>query len=445
MAWVGDIWKSHISAPILVFGAIFIISAIKLTSLLPERFYFRFSSLASSEASPFIVEPPGVTYSRLCQIVGQYQNEHPGYSADLQCSTARPSAATEDYGKKNQEAIFRAAYDNDAAIRKDMASKLIDFASPKFDPVGIQQTIDAANATGKVQDTIVDQYTSDVEKRFREIAPSLAGPAALAVALPPDPAGSQNDGDQEAAGASSKLDPTIAAAAAKAALEASDKFPASFGNFTFAPITKAKLDEITANAYSKDNANDGIIGYYLGQVDDAFKQELHASLKHGNIDLSADASSIDKAIVSEGIFPYVTAILIRISPVLVFGIFIGLIFGTKEIGSAAVTAALSAFLLAWPVILMWDRVVSYNWQGKRDIFIAMYILYVLSFFFIARFAAQLGALLHRRLPPNWAGRNPDEVNESAFSWSLARDFTVGMMVNILFYVSNAFAGTHFGG
>ncbi|MFA5955120.1 hypothetical protein [Hyphomicrobium sp.] len=445
MAWVGDIWKSHISAPILIFGAIFIISAIKLTSLLPERFYFRFSSLASSEASPFIVEPPGVSYSRLCQIVGKYQTEHPGYSADLQCSTSAQSAPTDDYGKKNQEAIFRAAYDNDAAIRRDMAFKLNDFASPKFDPLGIQQTIEAATATGKVQDTIVDQYTNDVERRFREIAPSLAGPAALSAALPPDPAGSQNEGDQNAGAASSKLDPTLTAAAAKAALETSDKFPARFSNFAFAPITKAKLDEITANAYNKDNANDGIIGYYLGQVDDAFKQELRASLKRGNVDLSADASSIDKAIVSEGIFPYAIAILVRIGPVLIFGFFIGLVFGTKEIGSAAITAGLSAFLLAWPVILMWDRVVSYTWQDKRDIFIAMYILYVLSFIFVARFAAQLGALLHRRLPPNWAGRNPDEVNESAFSWSLARDFTVGIMVNILFYVSNAFAGTHFGG
>ncbi len=147
MGWVGDIWKSHISAPILVFGAIFIISAIKLTSLLSERFYFRFSSLASSEASPFIVDPPGVSYSRLCQIVGKYQTEHPGYSADLQCSTAGPTAATDDYGKKNQEAIFRAAYNNDAAIRRDMASKLNDFASPKFDPLGIEQTIATEKST----------------------------------------------------------------------------------------------------------------------------------------------------------------------------------------------------------------------------------------------------------------------------------------------------------
>ena len=122
MAWAVDLWRARVSAPIVFAGAVFIMALVKLTSLLPEQYYFRFSTLASSERSPFIVEPPGVTYGRLCDIVRKHHLGEATFSVSLEgCAKATEESkpkGEKSWGQKNESALYRSVFANDEAIRR---------------------------------------------------------------------------------------------------------------------------------------------------------------------------------------------------------------------------------------------------------------------------------------------------------------------------------------
>src|SRR5437588_5539727 len=111
MAWAADLLRSRVSVPIVLAGAALIIALVRLTALLPEKYYFRFSTLVGSDRSPFIVEPPGVTYARLCDIVRK-RHVDPTFSVNLDgCPKATEASklqAEQSWGQKNEGALYRA-------------------------------------------------------------------------------------------------------------------------------------------------------------------------------------------------------------------------------------------------------------------------------------------------------------------------------------------------
>jgi hypothetical protein len=65
------------------------------------------------------------------------------------------------------------------------------------------------------------------------------------------------------------------------------------------------------------------------------------------------------------------------------------LFGAEEILAGALGAGAGALLLCWPIIILWDYVVSNDWRGLYTQFMALYTLYILMFFYMGRLRAML--------------------------------------------------------
>jgi len=95
--------------------------------------------------------------------------------------------------------------------------------------------------------------------------------------------------------------------------------------------------------------------------------------------------------------------------------------------------------LSWPLMLMWENLVDPRWNDQRPLFLVFYGIYVLSFFFTARFGAVIGALIRRGLM-----RRSDPL-VSTGSGGVAdavtlRDFIVNLsasvLINVAVYATN---------
>ena len=92
----------------------------------------------------------------------------------------------------------------------------------------------------------------------------------------------------------------------------------------------------------------------------------------------------------------ILALLARLAIPFFAGFLIGRFFLDDGITAAGVGAALAALLLCWPVIVMWDRVVTPDWQSHYSKFIALYVLYMTLFFFVGRLGAMAATKLSSR-------------------------------------------------
>ena len=431
MPWLGDLGRVRVSAPIVFLGAFAVIALVKLTSLLPEKYYFRFSGLVSSASSPFIVQPPGVTFSKLCALVEKNRINDASFTAGLDCPKPVQSGGP-SYGRINEDAIYRIAFATDAEVRGLFERAASGFVLKPLAGSKIEEAFSYASNLGRVVENIESAYRSQVSTAFTQLFRREFGRQFLA--LPSDKP--QRNVQPVAAKGVSAESRAVLLEAHQAMIPALTR---SLAKVRLRPITKAKLDEFTRNAYSRNSVVEALANYYTNQIADDYSLILKAGFAQAGLDRNKDRKKIDRAVLDEGMEPYVISALVRIVPVLMFGVLVGIFWGATEINSVSVAAALAAFLLAWPVILLWDQVVGYDWQDKRHIFFAFYILYVLSFFITARLGARLGVLLRgglQRRAPDVAV--PAQWNISGFGGKLAKELLVAGLVNVLFYVGNAF-------
>lgn len=432
MSWVPYVLGQRVNAVLLFAGAFLIIGAIQLTALLPEKYYFRFSNLVSSESSPFMVEPPGVTYAKLCELVRLNRLEKPTFAAALDCSDVGASAGP-SYGLTHEDAIYRAAYVNDASIRRWLANADKDFQPTPLSQEDLVSIIDDSSSLGQAIAEIENQYRSQVYEHFKDATEAQleGGFASL-----PDEAPDYEEPETPSSIDDSTRNLLLASHEAVAAQVAVPH------EAVIAPITKSDIDKFISYASSRDDVISSVAGYYLDQLAQQYDELIKSGIKQAGIDRDADSRKVDRAMMSAGLGNYLIAVLVRIAPVLIFGLVIGLIFGPTEIGTAALASALAALLLAWPVILMWDRLVSYEWQDRRALFLAFYVLYILSFYATGRLGAILGVKLRSRVPQNWLlHAEPAVAAAPAMSHSIAKDLLLFVATNATLYVANVFASS----
>ena len=107
--------------------------------------------------------------------------------------------------------------------------------------------------------------------------------------------------------------------------------------------------------------------------------------------------------------------------------------------SIGIAGALAAFLLSWPLMLMWDHLVQSTWQDKKTTFLAFYAAYVAAFFLTARASALLGAKLRQQThgvePEDLApGETPQEFQ---INWSKVMTNLAGAaIINLLVFAAN---------
>jgi hypothetical protein len=107
---------------------------------------------------------------------------------------------------------------------------------------------------------------------------------------------------------------------------------------------------------------------------------------------------VAKAAQSDGFFYSIMGYLIRLAAPLVAGFIIGRVFGLEGALAASTGAAAAALLLCWPVIVLWSRVVTGDFYEHYYEFITLYVLNMISFFYVARIGCLLGAQMKSKGP-----------------------------------------------
>lgn len=109
-------------------------------------------------------------------------------------------------------------------------------------------------------------------------------------------------------------------------------------------------------------------------MEDKARQEVHDIIKE------------------EGLKYTVLSSVIRFIPALISGYLVLYIFGPSQLFSAAAAGAASAFISIYPVVLLWDVVVSQDWAEYKPYFMVMYCIYAAAYFYLCK----LGGLLYLR-------------------------------------------------
>ena len=112
-----------------------------------------------------------------------------------------------------------------------------------------------------------------------------------------------------------------------------------------------------------------------------------------------------------------------------------LYFVWKEDANLAVPAgaALTAFLLSWPVVILWEQAVLDVWDKQRYLFVVLYLAYIVLYYHLAR----LGCITSKlTLQAGFVRQSPIEIDWGKIISSL---FSTGVTAGITWIVTMAIA------
>jgi hypothetical protein len=435
-------------------GAALIIFLIKVTPLLlPAKFYFSFSSLMGSDTEPFIVEPPGVTGQKLCALLEKYDIPKDRFSRHIDCSLnyvkedKSTGSIQSPFLPQEKDKIYTVALQGDPQLRSDIAAAL---QSPEVAlPTGadvvaiLSQTGSVSRAFDKLyagyKSTIDTAVTAAISEKIK-----AAFAADLAAAnLRAQSSGYQAVDEQEGDGGAKTPLPAetqakILDAYRKAAARLSQAQLAS----ALSPITKSGVDKAIAESYGWYGIDNSIADYYKRELTDGYVHKvLMEAFKANGLEVRTpdeERRLIYAEINKFSWANYVVAILVRLAPVLIVGLLLGIIFGQSEVLAVGVAGALAAFLLSWPLMLMWDRLVQSSWQDKKTTFLLFYAAYIAAFFITARASALIGAKVREQ---TGIGRGIDAATaggEAAeIGWGrIALNIGASVAANVAVYMGN---------
>jgi hypothetical protein len=101
------------------------------------------------------------------------------------------------------------------------------------------------------------------------------------------------------------------------------------------------------------------------------------------------ADSFIKAQTQQMTLSGILSVLVRLVIPCAVGFLVVRLFGADEILAGALGSAAGAFLLCWPIIILWDYVVSDDWRGLYTQFLALYTLYIVMFFYMGRLGGMI--------------------------------------------------------
>lgn len=110
------------------------------------------------------------------------------------------------------------------------------------------------------------------------------------------------------------------------------------------------------------------------------------------IDHDARQLEITEQIIEAGQFNFWTALLLKMVPPFLVGYFLFFVWKEDAMLAVPVGAALTAFLLCWPVVLLWDQAVYDVWGRQRYLFIVLYLAYILLYYHLARLGCIIAKL-----------------------------------------------------
>ncbi|WP_298441920.1 hypothetical protein [uncultured Ferrimonas sp.] len=142
---------------------------------------------------------------------------------------------------------------------------------------------------------------------------------------------------------------------------------------------------------------------------------------------------LNNAIVEQGQPRFWSSLLLKGLPPLLAGFLLYFLWREQAHIAVPVGAGLAALSHSWPVILLWDWVVSAAWSQQQSLFMVLYMLYVLLYFHLARLGVMLAEFcLEKGL-----------IKNSQFQIDLGKTMsslvTTGITVGITWFVTTAIA------
>ncbi len=437
-------------------GAALVIFLIKITPLLlPAKYYFSFSSLMGSDTEPFIVEPPGVTGQKLCALLEKYDIPRDRFARNIDCSLDYVSESKAGnsfeapFSPQEKDRIYTVALQGDPQLRSDIGAALQSAQTRLPSEVDVSVFVNQSGSISRAFDKLFAGYKSTLDAVVDgAVAQKVENAFAADLAASESRSRSSAEFSEEAEAAEATGDkPRLPEETRERVLEAYHKAAARLSQAELAsalvPITKSEVDKAIAESYGWYGIDDSLVGYY--------KRSLSEGLVHKVLMEEFEAAGLDvktpdeerRLIYAEinkfSWLNYVIAILIRLAPVVLVGILLGLVFGQREVLSVGVAGALAAFLLSWPLMLMWDRLVQSSWQDKKTTFLIFYAAYIAAFFITARASALLGAKMHERteIGRGIAAATAESGEATEISWGrIAVNIVASVAANVAVYIGN---------
>jgi hypothetical protein len=433
-----------VNFPVVFGGAFLIILLIKLTPyLLPAKYYFNFSTLMGNDSTALIVDPPTITGAKLCEVMDHYNIPSDAFSHYISCGQNYEDKLSPDQVDK----IYSIALQSDQAVRDAFANVLAQMPITPLTDAEVRTTVAEARTVDKAFSLLVDKYTQQITDVAGHGPAKAIEDLYSEIVVNNQDTGGQDDTTARGPGLSSDLTQRI--------VQANQSITPALASATLArqipPIKKSSIDGIVQHIQNfPGTVEENVTNYYTNSLVTAVSGDVSRAFAKAGLALGRN--DVDRKIVFNEINKltlqnYIIAILLRLAPVLLFGLVAGALIGRTELFSIALAAGLAAFLLCWPLILMWDRLVQTGWTDKRPMFLALYAIYMISFFITARSAALLGAWLQERQLVGLTARSMQNAGLGfSVTWREVTINVVGAMVlNSLVYAWNLFLPLSAGG
>jgi hypothetical protein len=374
----------------LVFlGAPLIILLIKASSmLLPPKYYFSFSRLVVGASEPFIVDPPGVTARKLCEVMERRTIPRETYRNLKYC--------TDDYefsvSREDLDRIYGVALTSDPSIRKAFRDTAAQIPIQQLSDADVKRIAAESPSVGRAIEAIIDYYSNELAKLRRGPSSDDAIAVLYKRGTGGEP-GEEPEQPEQPAKKGSLSDDVI-----NHIVQAHESFRAELTSANLAkrivPIKKSAIDEMIQKSEGTGNIGFKIAQYYTDQLNDGVEETI--SLGFARFGFENERKTIFDEINNFSWKNYLLSVLLRLTPVFLFGLLAGMLAGREELFSISLAGGLAAFLLSWPLMLMWERLVQSSWTDKRTLFFTFYAVYIVSFYLTARSAGMLGAWLREQ-------------------------------------------------
>lgn len=152
------------------------------------------------------------------------------------------------------------------------------------------------------------------------------------------------------------------------------------------------VDEVNDSSAIRNNIKLRILGNYkikeysdsyldLREIAEGRDPRIEKSFEYYvSLSKSADIKFVASSIVKNDNFSFVVSIILKLMPAFLAGIVVCMASKTQDFMSASFAMGSLAFILCWPVILLWDSVVSSAWQDSKLMFYILYGCYIIGYF-----------------------------------------------------------------
>lgn len=408
----------NVSVLITVLTAVTITALIRLSSyILPERFYFTVSSVFKADETAMLVQHPGLAGPRFCELASRY-----GVTAEdmdlnsFECD--KTLADNEDDPSRFTPESLRMT----EAKREELVERIVEKRAElnaaidaRFDPdlflTQLATEFERSSLPAKPHETFfIREFQNHIAGTVRRVADTYIRSAVGDVfaaeiddinrqvrsAYDQQDATAQEDNNADPNRLSEAQSSIVYFRTETAVLSrlkntlASDPFQP--------PLTEIAdgfkdMDSIESTQYRLQD----ILGK---KIEDDTRAAVDEALAEFGFESRRDERllKLERAFVAENLPTYVASALIRIG-IVMLGVFLVafVALGKADTGTFGVGAAFAALLLTWPIISLWETVVSSEWQSMRPVFLGIYFLYILAFYFSGKFAAGLASKLRRWL------------------------------------------------